>query len=104
MIYLSFYYCDKHIMTKGNGEDFLQILGPGPSLREFRIGSQDRMMKAGTEAEAVEEGCFLHCFSCLPCTVCFVMQPKATCPGLALSMVGGSSTSTINQEYALQFC
>lgn len=63
--------------------------------------TEGRNFKAGTEAEAMQEICLLACLP-VTCSTCFLIQLKATCPGVALPLGGlDPSTPNSNQENAL---
>jgi hypothetical protein len=62
-----FYCCDKYHNQKAtwraNCLFSLQVSSPSPSLMEGKAETpKDRNTEAGTEAELVEECCFLPCF------------------------------------------
>jgi hypothetical protein len=50
-------------------------------------GSQDinssKSLKAGADAEAMEVCCSLACLLLIPCSACFLIEPRFTSPGMA---------------------
>jgi hypothetical protein len=54
-------------------------------LKEVNPG---RNLDAGADLEAMEGGCLLTYSPCLPCSACFLIEPKTTSPGMAPPTMG----------------
>lgn len=85
--------CDKHHDQTNKQKTWwikglfdLHIPGNCLSLKNVRLGTQDRNLNAGTEAETVEECCFLA-FSPVSCSATFLLPPSTTCPVVASPIV-----------------
>jgi hypothetical protein len=65
-------------------KEFLSAYSCSTPLREIRTGTQARNQEAGTEAEAVVEGCLLY----MICSDSFLLLPSLPAWGMVLLTVG----------------
>ena len=61
-----------------------------PSQREVREGAQGRNLETGIDAEPMKEP-IIPAYSPTACSSCFLVQPRATVPEVALPTMAGPS-------------
>jgi hypothetical protein len=87
----------------GKGTGLLHFVAHRLSQREVRAGAQARNLEAGTKAELTEDAGYSLASQAY--SACFLIQPKTTCPRVALPKVRlGPPTSITHRVNAPQTC
>ena len=78
-------YCETHHDQQTVGEERAYFISP---LRVHQTGKSGQELKAGTEAEATDDGVLLTVLLLMACSACFLTTSRSTRLGRAVFIVG----------------